>query len=208
MPKVPKSRAHKGPAFYTTRKIARLFGVSVPTVSAWIDEGRLKGHRTPGGHRRVRAADLASFAEAHGYPLPPELRHLLGPPRVLVIDAERDFADMVRDYLNLRGDFDVRVADGAFAAGYLMGSFQPHVVLLDTSMTDLDPHQVIRTLRSDDRMRATRIVGSDIYRGMLNGRVRRDDFDGWFQKPVGLDVLLELVNEALRAARVGPSSNS
>src|SRR5512143_3415322 len=59
--------------FYTTFEAARLLGVSLPTVVNWIKARRLKAHRTPGGHRRIAAEDLASFMLRHGMPVPPEL---------------------------------------------------------------------------------------------------------------------------------------
>jgi molybdopterin-binding protein len=43
-------------------RAAELLGVSVDTVRRWADEGRLSTRRTSGGHRVVRAADLARLA--------------------------------------------------------------------------------------------------------------------------------------------------
>ena len=42
------------------------------TVASWIDQGHLKGHRTPTGRRRVASADLADFLQAHGMAVPNE----------------------------------------------------------------------------------------------------------------------------------------
>jgi excisionase family DNA binding protein len=46
---------------YTTHDISRLLQVDPSTVSKWIDRGILMAFRTPGGHRRVRSADLRAF---------------------------------------------------------------------------------------------------------------------------------------------------
>ena len=43
---------------YTTHDISRLLQVDPSTVSKWIDRGILMAFRTPGGHRRVRSADI------------------------------------------------------------------------------------------------------------------------------------------------------
>ena len=54
---------------FTTAQAARLLGVSVATVVYWIDDGRLKAHKTPGGHRRIAREDLISFAHHYEMPL-------------------------------------------------------------------------------------------------------------------------------------------
>ncbi len=41
---------------------AELLGVSTDTVRRWADQGRLRTHRTDGGHRLVDGAELARFA--------------------------------------------------------------------------------------------------------------------------------------------------
>lgn len=43
---------------FTPGEVAQLFHVNPKTVSRWLKIGRLAAIRTPGGHHRVRAADL------------------------------------------------------------------------------------------------------------------------------------------------------
>src|SRR6185503_15691604 len=72
---------------YTTHDISRLLQVDPSTVSKWIDRGILLAFRTPGGHRRVRSADLRSFLIAHQMPVPEELGS--GVVKLLVVDDEK-----------------------------------------------------------------------------------------------------------------------
>jgi len=79
-----------------TEKLAELLGVSRPTAAALVDDGALPSRVTPGGHRRVRLADVRAYlrrrerqrasladlvdhGEETGLPLetPPELRGAL-----------------------------------------------------------------------------------------------------------------------------------
>jgi excisionase family DNA binding protein len=45
--------------FLSRREVARLFGVSLSTVTRWARTGLIRSVRTPGGHYRYPAADLA-----------------------------------------------------------------------------------------------------------------------------------------------------
>lgn len=42
----------------TVGQVAELFGVTVPTVRRWADEGKLRSTRTLGGDRRFDAAEI------------------------------------------------------------------------------------------------------------------------------------------------------
>ena len=79
---------------YTTHDISRLLQVDPSTVSKWIDRGILVAFRTPGGHRRVRAADLRTFLITHQMPVPEELGS--GLVRLLVVDDERPVLDALK----------------------------------------------------------------------------------------------------------------
>ena len=41
------------PDTLTTREAANLLSASVRTIQLWVEDGRLKAWKTPGGHRRV-----------------------------------------------------------------------------------------------------------------------------------------------------------
>jgi len=56
------------PQFLSRGEVARLFGVSVSTVTRWARTGLLKAARTPGGHYRFRAEEIrrAALASSSG----------------------------------------------------------------------------------------------------------------------------------------------
>lgn len=56
------------PEFLSRRDVARLFGVSVSTVTRWAQRGLLPTVRTPGGHYRFPAAEARRAAERSGVP--------------------------------------------------------------------------------------------------------------------------------------------
>lgn len=49
--------------WYSTTAAARILGVSVGTVQHMVEDGRLGGWKTSGGHRRIDGASLASVLE-------------------------------------------------------------------------------------------------------------------------------------------------
>jgi excisionase family DNA binding protein len=53
-----------GSAFLSRGEVARLFGVSVSTVTRWARTGLLPAVRTPGGHYRFRAEDMRRVARS------------------------------------------------------------------------------------------------------------------------------------------------
>src|SRR3989441_4837839 len=59
--------------YWGTQRVARVCQVSPATVANWIDQGLLKGHKTPTGRRRVEAVDLTAFLRSHDMSVPAEL---------------------------------------------------------------------------------------------------------------------------------------
>lgn len=185
----------KGPTYYTTYQVSKILGVSLPTVVNWVNSNKMRAHRTPGGHRRIARNDLIGFAREFNYPLSDEfLAESTGRRRVLIVDDERDFSDMVRDYLGMKGKFDVEVADSGFAAGYTVARFKPDIILMDIMMPDMDGFEVIRMLRAGRDTRHIPIVACTAYRDPeVERRIREESFNGFIQKPLKLDELLVLV---------------
>lgn len=55
------------PSILTTAQAAKILGVSTRTAQLWIENGSLASWKTPGGHRRVRSADVYALVETgHG----------------------------------------------------------------------------------------------------------------------------------------------
>ena len=50
--------------FYTTADLTRLLSVNASTVKRWADCGKLKCHRTLGGHRRFTYDQVQEFVRA------------------------------------------------------------------------------------------------------------------------------------------------
>lgn len=46
---------------FTPRQVAEAFRVSESSVKRWCDDGRMTGHRTPGGHRRIELPEILRF---------------------------------------------------------------------------------------------------------------------------------------------------
>ena len=175
--------------------MAGMFGVSIPTVVSWCDSGLVDAHRTPGGHRRIAQDVLVEFARMRGVPLPREVTG--GSARILIVDDERDFSEMLRDYLRIKG-FEVEVAHTGFHAGLELGRFKPDLVILDLHMPDTDGFEVLRVLRQDADTEDIRVLACTAFRDPdLDARVARERFDGFVEKPLKMSSLLVLVRKLL-----------
>lgn len=188
-----------GPKYHTTYQVAKFFGVSLPTVVNWVNSGLLKAHRTPGGHRRIARNDVIAFARQHNYPLPKELvENGEGRPKVLIVDDEQDFSEMVREYLTVKADFEVEVADSGFQAGLAVSRFKPDLILMDLMMPDMDGFEAHRQLRDDDDTQHIPVIACTAYRDpLIDARVKEEKFDGFVEKPLKLEGLLEVIRKHL-----------
>ena len=132
--------------------MARACQVSPATVANWIDQGLLKGHKTPTGRRRVEADDLAAFLRAHDMSVPPELDGTNGQATVLIVDDDPGYLKALVLTVE-RSDLDVEVVEAATGMDALLeiGRVRPTVIVLDYSLPDLNAPQVIRRLLEPGR---------------------------------------------------------
>jgi len=199
-----KKNEMEGPVYYTTFQVARMLGVSPPTVVNWINSGLVNAYRTPGGHRRITRDELVNFAQQHNYPLTisPAAEEPIAEPlerRVLVVDDEPDFCEVVRDYLTLKGGFEVDVAHSGFSAGLAIARFKPALVVMDILMPDMDGFEVLKMMREDPEMQEIPVIACTAYRDpQIEQRVREESFQGYIEKPLKLERLQEMIEAAIK----------
>ena len=180
--------------------MARMCQVTPATVANWIDQGHLKGTRTPTGHRRVTSQDLVDFLQRHEIPVPPELA--VDAPRERVVLVEDD-ANFRRAFARLveRAGLDVELVQAATGVDGLLeiGRADPALVLLDYALPDLNAVQVIQRLLAPSR-------GSDVDVIVVTGglppegeeRLRQLGVRTIVQKSDGMHVIIDAMQDALR----------
>lgn len=122
--------------FLTVNEAARMLKVSATTIRNWAAEGRIQEHRTLGGHRRFRVADIERLARA----IVPQERL-----KVLVIDDDPAIRFVVREAFTSVG-FDVIEAGSGLLGLDALDNDPPSLILLDIMMPGLDGLQVMRYL--------------------------------------------------------------
>ena len=119
--------------------------------------------------------------------------------KVLVVDDEPDFAQLVKEYLSLKGGLEVEIAESGFQAGFTVARFKPDLILMDLMMPNMDGFEAHRMLRADPEMRHVPVIACTAYRDPdVDRRLREQPFDGFIQKPLELEALLQLVRGHLQ----------
>src|SRR5437870_11937015 len=124
--------------YWGTQRVARVCQVTPGTVANWIDQGLLKGHKTPTGRRRVASADLADFLRAHGMVVPADLAQAVAQrEKVVVVDDEPAYLKALMKFIE-RSDLGVDAVPAANGMDALVaiGKLRPAVVGLDYGMPD------------------------------------------------------------------------
>ena len=181
----------------STFAIAKLLHVDPGSVANWIDRGLLHAHRTPGGHRRVAHEDLLSFVREHQMPVPPELAP--APPRVLVVDDEVAVTQLVaRAIETAHPDYEVVQAHDGFAAGTILATLKPDVVVLDLRMPGIDGYEVCRLIKSQGATRHAVVIAVTAYPSWENEeRIRRCGAAAYLTKPLDLTALVGEIDRAM-----------
>jgi len=175
----------------TTGEVAKLCNVAPRTVSKWFDAGQLRGYRIPGSKdRRIPVDQLIRFMHAHGIPL----NGLdAGRTRVLVIESDSMMAQTLGASLSKEG-FEVQTASTALEAGAAAVELRPHVVVVDTSATDLSPAEVVRFFRSTPDHSTPRLVavtgGPSDSQGVSLLQI---GFEAFLRKPFEVRSLIRLI---------------
>ncbi len=173
---------------FTTGEVASICGVSADTVSRWFDLGQIDGYRLgPGGDRRIPYESLRKFMLSHGIPLE---RLEAGERRILVVDDDPYYLDIIPAILAREEDYTVLTASTGFDAGAMVVENNPQMVILDIHLSDMDGRMVCERIKDRAETRNTRILG-------ISGFIDEDEereladygFDDFLKKPFRVEEL-------------------
>ncbi len=131
----------------TSHEVGALLQVNPSSVKKWVNDGRIAAFRTPGGHRRIRVADLVDFLNRHAMPIPRELVGV-SKRRLLIVDDDlitlRALERRLKPY---RARVHLALTQNGIDALVMVGSFKPDLIVLDVYMPELDGIEVCRRLK-------------------------------------------------------------
>jgi CheY-like chemotaxis protein len=196
---LPKQKRYWG-----TQRVARVCQVSPATVANWIDQGLLKGHKTPTGRRRVEADDLAAFLRAHDMAVPTELANGNGHAMVVVVDDDPGYLKAMVLTIE-RSELDVEVVEAATGVDALLeiGRVQPALIVLDYSLPDINAPEVIRRLLEPGRQLDVEVIV--VTGGMPDTaavELREMGVKTIVNKVDGMQAVVEAMQQALKRRKV------
>ncbi|HEY8358339.1 MAG TPA: ATP-binding protein, partial [Ramlibacter sp.] len=166
------------------RSLVEMHGGSIEAHSPGLGQGSTFTVRLP-------AASAVAQAEA-------EQARDAGPAglRVLVVDDNRDSADSATDVLRLLGNQVESAYDGESGI-QVARRFRPHMILLDLAMPGVDGYEARKRLLEEGGHDKAFFVAMTGYGNEEDKRrTRAAGFDAHLTKPVELDALITLLNEA------------
>lgn len=143
------------PDTLTTRETAKLLDASVRTIQLWVEGGRLKAWKTPGGHRRVLRTSveemLAKRQRVSG--------RVVRKYEVLAVDDDPIQRSVLEKVLGGLGpDTHLRVSADGYEALIRIGETRPDLLVTDLVMPGLDGFRLLRTLEREASRQPMRIV--------------------------------------------------
>ena len=117
--------------------------------------------------------------------------------RVLVVDDDPYYLDIISAVLAQEEQYTVLTASTGFDAGALVVEHNPRLVILDIHLSDMDGRMVCERIKQRQETRHTHILGIS---GFIDAEEERDlpryGFDDFLKKPFHIDELARRV-EAL-----------
>ena len=137
-----------------------MLSCDLTTVIKWVNAGKLKAYKTPGGHRRIAKEDLVEFIKKYNMPFPDELKE---ENRILIVDDDAEFREIAKGYLQKLEDIKIEEASDGFEAGEKVISFKPHVVILDIRLPGVDGYEVLRRIKKNEETKKVKVVAATAF---------------------------------------------
>ncbi len=179
----------------TISEASKLCGVSLKTITNWIEQGHIKAHKTVGGHRRILREDLYKFMAIHKIPLPEDEKNNAR-KKILVVDDDKIIVEtLVLAFEEDEHGYEVISSSDGFEAGIQLAHFKPDLVVLDIMMPDINGYEVCKRIKSSPETQDTRVIVLSAYLDEENfQKMKAFGADACFSKPLPLaDLKKEVV---------------
>lgn len=139
----------------TTIEAAKLLNASVRTIQLWVEDGRLKAWKTPGGHRRVlRSSVEEMLSDRHRHSHTERQAY-----QVLAVEDDPIQLKLLEKILtSLLPTMNLRVSSNGFEALIRIGEQRPDLLITDLMMPGLDGFRLLQTLERESTAHPMQIV--------------------------------------------------
>ena len=119
-------------------------------------------------------------------------------PRIVAIDDEAEFIDMLQNYFSLR-EYEIHVATRGTRGIEIVKEKKPDVVLMDLKMPGIDGDEVLKLLKSMDPSPKVIFVTAYDDGGKTKARLLKMGAYAYFDKPISsLRTLEDTINKAVQ----------
>lgn len=148
---------------FTTGRVAELCNVTYRSVLKWIEEGKLRSYRTPGGHNRVEKEDFLSFLTKFNLPVPEVIGGDMRRKRILIVDDDKNMVESLKEILQIEDAYEIDVACDGFDAGRKLLKFRPELLILDIRMPGMDGYEVAQRIKRFSEIKDVKIIAVSAY---------------------------------------------
>lgn len=197
-------------------EMAQKADVLVSTIRYYTDIGLLKAAMTTeGGHRLYeeiptmeRLGKIKKLV-AKGLTLPEiqsQIEDEIATKKILVVDDEPEIAEFIKDLLADQFPHQLEIAPDGFAAGRLVHSFGPDLVILDLLLPGVDGFQVCKSIRQDPDTQNVKILAVTGYDSTdIREKIIESGADDYLGKPLEVPSTLEKISKLLAVKLKGPA---
>lgn len=179
----------------TPSEVASYCGVTLQTVTGWLQKGRLKVEdaATP----LIKARDLVHFMHQNHLAIPAELlsNHTIAStnsiPKVLVVDEDKPMANVIERVLRNMGLEVIQVNNG-FDASVTYIRRKPQLMTLDLNLDGMGGVELIEHIRSTQTHKAKILVISNSMPSLM-AKAKTAGADAVMAKPFDNDSLRRTV---------------
>jgi excisionase family DNA binding protein len=187
-------------ALLTSHEVGEMLQMDPSSVAKWVNAGKLKAFRTPGGHRRIRVDELVRFLKTTGMFVPGQLG---GRKTVLAVDDDhRYLTALTRQFKSHKDQVELLTCDNGVDALIHIGAQKPDVLLLDLQMPGMDGLEVCKRLSQQKLLQGLTIIvvtgakSPDIEKAFIAAGAK-----AVLSKPLDLNKLFELIDIQVEASR-------